>query len=87
MGLFSLLVLLGLGLLLAGQLGWLAGRTPDGLGVNAGRLKAPSTTLNSVSSQARLHTGHAMADAAWVAPHGWRRWPTPLPRLLTRRLQ
>lgn len=68
MGLFSLLVLLGLGLLLAGQLGWLAGRTPDGLGVNAGRLKAPSTTLNSVSSQARLHTGHAMADAAWVAP-------------------
>ncbi|MCU0927485.1 MAG: hypothetical protein MUF44_16245, partial [Hydrogenophaga sp.] len=40
---------------LAGQLGWLEGRMPADLGVRDGRLKPPSPTENSVSSQAGLH--------------------------------
>lgn len=54
-----LLVLVGgsLALLLAGQLGLLRGRMPDDLGVKDGRLKPPSPTPNSVSSQAALYDG------------------------------
>lgn len=52
----------------AGQLGWLAGRMPPDLGVQDGRLKAPSKTDNSVSSQADLWAGLAHRDAARVAP-------------------
>lgn len=55
--------------LLAGQAGWLAGRQPHGLGVHNGRLKPPSATPNSVSSQADLHTrGQALVDYARIAP-------------------
>ena len=68
LGLITLLALGALGLLVAGQLGWLGGRPPADLGLAAGRLKAPSNTPNSVSSQARLHAGHPMAEAAMVAP-------------------
>ncbi len=39
---------------LAIQLGALRGKRPADLGVNNGRLKAPSLTPNSVSSQASL---------------------------------
>lgn len=42
-------------LLAAAQLGLLAGRQPSDLGVTQGRLKAPSATPNSVSSQAHLY--------------------------------
>ena len=54
--------------LAAGQLGLLAGTPPTDLGVHDGRLKAPSTTANSVSSQAMLWTGHPMQQMAQIAP-------------------
>ena len=59
-------------LLVAGQAGLLAGRAPDDLGVKAGRLKPPSTTPNSVSSQAAAWPGHAMQQQAAIAPLAWR---------------
>jgi uncharacterized protein (DUF1499 family) len=40
--------------LAAGQFGWLMGRAPDDFGVRDGKLKPPSRTPNSVSSQAGL---------------------------------
>jgi len=52
----------------AGQLGLLRGKPPDNLGVRDGRLKRPSFTPNSVSSQADLHADHPMRDYARVAP-------------------
>jgi uncharacterized protein (DUF1499 family) len=52
----------------AGQLGWLRGRAPADLGVKDGRLKAPSLTPNSVSSQATLWPGHPRQAAAQIAP-------------------
>jgi uncharacterized protein (DUF1499 family) len=55
-------------LLLAGQLGLLRGSAPTDLGVKDGKLKAPSRTDNSVSSQAGLHPDHPMRVAAAVAP-------------------
>ena len=56
-------------LLLAGQAGLLAGHTPADLGVHDGRLKPPSSTPNSVSSQADLHAGSgALVDYARIAP-------------------
>ena len=70
-GIFSLGVLAVLVALplVAGQLGWLAGRTPPDLGVRDGRLKAPSVHPNSVSSQADLHAGSgALVDYARIAP-------------------
>jgi len=54
--------------LLAGQLGAFSGRPPTDLGVRDGRLKAPSPTPNSVSSQAQLWPGHAQREAAMIAP-------------------
>lgn len=53
---------------LAGQMGWLAGRAPTGLGVHDGRLKPPSGTDNSVSSQALLWPDHARQTAAQIPP-------------------
>lgn len=52
----------------AGQAGLLQGTPPADLGVQDGRLKPPSMTANSVSSQARLHAGHPMAEAAQIEP-------------------
>ena len=60
-----LLVLVGLG---AGQAGWLRGQAPGDLGVKGGKLKAPSTTPNSVSSQADLWPGHPRQADARIAP-------------------
>lgn len=54
--------------LLAGQLGFFAGKTPDGLGVHEGKLKAPRGTPNSVSSQARLHPTHPRHVLAQIDP-------------------
>lgn len=54
--------------LLAGQLGLLQGNPPDDLGVRDGRLKPPSKTPNSVSSQASLHPDHPMRAYADIAP-------------------
>ena len=64
------LVLLGLALLLlvAGQLGLLAGSEPSNLGLREGKLKPPGKTPNSVSSQADLWPDHPMRERARIAP-------------------
>ncbi len=55
-------------LVAAGQLGMLAGHAPTDLGVKDGRLKPPSTTPNSVSSQAALYPDNPQRAYAQVAP-------------------
>ena len=52
----------------AGQLGWLQGTPPADLGVHNGRLKPPSATENSVSSQAALYPDHPQRKYADIAP-------------------
>lgn len=59
---FSALALVGFG-----QAGGLRGQRPSDLGVHDGRLKAPSGTRNSVSSQAGMYSG-AGADYARIEP-------------------
>ena len=54
-------------LLLAAQAGALRGRMPDDLGLRDGRLKRPSSTPNSVSSQADLWPDHPQRDDARIA--------------------
>jgi uncharacterized protein (DUF1499 family) len=61
----ALVVLTGL---LAGQLGLLKGTPPTDLGVHGGKLKPPSKTPNSVSSQASLYPDHPQRTYADVAP-------------------
>ena len=53
---------------LAGQLGFLSGQAPTDLSVQAERLKAPSRTRNSVSSQAALHPDHPQLAYAQIDP-------------------
>lgn len=60
-------LLVGL-LLLAGRSGMLTGRVPADLGVKDGRLKPPSPTRNSVSSQADLYPDHPQRAYARIAP-------------------
>ena len=68
--------------LLAGQLGLFAGQPPGDLGVRAGKLKQPSDTDNSVSSQALLWPGHRQREAAQIAPLALRGdGPTTMARL------
>lgn len=55
-------------LLVAGQAGLFAGRPPAGLGVHQDRLKPPSATPNSVSSQADLYPGHPQQAYALIEP-------------------
>lgn len=55
-------------LLAAGQLGALRGQAPGDLGVRDGRLKPPSKTPNSVSSQADLWPDHPQRAYARIAP-------------------
>ena len=52
----------------AGQFGLLSGRAPGDLGVRDGRLKPPSATENSVSSQAALFPDHPQRRYAEIAP-------------------
>lgn len=54
--------------LVAGQLGFLSGKAPQDLGVRDGRLKPPSSTPNSVSSQASRYAGHPQRSSADIAP-------------------
>jgi uncharacterized protein (DUF1499 family) len=64
-----LLIVVPILLLIAGQLGWLKGRPPANLGVRDGRLKPPSRTPNSVSSQAQLHdASRYLVDYARIEP-------------------
>ena len=62
----GVLLALALALLLAGQLGVFGGTPPTNLAVRDGRLKPPSKTENSVSSQAALHEGHPMQQGAMI---------------------
>ena len=55
-------------LLIAGWAGWLRGTPPVDLGANAGRLKPPSATDNSVTSQAALYPDHPQRAYAQIAP-------------------
>ena len=60
---------LGMALLAASvRLGWIGGNAPAGLGVHDGRLKPPSTTPNSVSSQADLYPDRPQARRAAIEP-------------------
>jgi uncharacterized protein (DUF1499 family) len=65
--LLGALVVLGIAVVVAGRVGLLQGREPT-LGVRDGRLKPPSKTPNSVTSQAALHPGHPMRARAEIAP-------------------
>jgi len=64
----AIVVALPLALLGAGQIGLLRGTPPADLGVHDGRLKPPSTTPNSVSSQAALYPGHPQRGYAQIDP-------------------
>jgi uncharacterized protein (DUF1499 family) len=66
-GLLLLIVALPAAALVAAQFGWLNGKEPGDLGVNDGKLKRPSRTDNSVSSQARLWPGD-VAQASHIEP-------------------
>ena len=61
-------LLVALAALLLGQLGLLQGHPPAKLGVDQGRLQPPSTTPNSVTSQATLYANHPMRAYAQIAP-------------------
>lgn len=62
--LLSLLLLAALAI----QFGALGGRQPTDIGVNNGRLKPPSLTPNSVSSQASLYPDHPQRAYAEIQP-------------------
>ena len=62
------LLALAVALLVVGRMGLLRGSAPNDLGVHDGRLKPPSKTANSVSSQAALHPGHPQAETARIEP-------------------
>ena len=52
----------------AGQLGLLQGKAPTDLSVRDGKLKPPSMTENSVTSQAALYPDHPQRKYAEIAP-------------------
>ena len=66
--LFALVLGLAAALFVFGQLGFLRGRAPADLGVRDGRLKPPSPTPNSVSSQAELYPNHPQQAFANIKP-------------------
>jgi len=73
---FKLIVLLVAGLVIglvaAGRFGLLAGRPPADLGLRDGKLKPPSKSPNSVSSQAALWPDHPQRERAAIAPLAFR---------------
>jgi uncharacterized protein (DUF1499 family) len=67
--LFALAIaLLALILIIAGQMGLLRGKAPQDLGLTDGKLKRPSRTPNSVTSQADLWPDHPQKAYASIAP-------------------
>ena len=68
-GFLALVVLvLGVGLMIAGRFGFPAGTPPQTLGLSDGRLAPPSRNPNSVSSQTALHPDHPQKEYAAIAP-------------------
>ncbi|MBL8301485.1 MAG: DUF1499 domain-containing protein [Ideonella sp.] len=61
-------VVLVIAVVLAGQAGLLKGRPPQDLGVRDGRLKPPSRTENSVTSQAALYPDAPQRAYAQIEP-------------------
>jgi uncharacterized protein (DUF1499 family) len=59
---------LGAAVFIAGQFGLFSGKPPTDLGLREGKLKAPSNSPNSVSSQAALWPGHPQQQSAQIAP-------------------
>jgi len=66
--LLLVVVVIAVAAVVVGQMGLLQGRPPSNPGVRDGRLKPPSKTPNSVSSQARLHLDHPMREHAQIDP-------------------
>jgi uncharacterized protein (DUF1499 family) len=64
----TVLIALPVAVVLAGQMGLLSGTAPTDLGVSNERLKPPSLTRNSVSSQAALHPEHPQLAYAAIEP-------------------
>jgi uncharacterized protein (DUF1499 family) len=62
------IVVLVAAVLAAAQFGMLSGKPPHNIGVVNERLKSPSKTRNSVSSQAHLHTDHEQMQYASIEP-------------------
>ncbi|MBS3997790.1 MAG: DUF1499 domain-containing protein [Hydrogenophaga sp.] len=71
------LPLLLAGAVLAVQTGALQGSPPDDLGIHEGRLKPPSSTPNSVSSQAALYPEHPQRAYAGIEPLPFKRGGAP----------
>lgn len=65
---FIVVVLVVVVAIAVGQLGFLQGTPPTDLGVRNGKLKPPSMTENSVSSQASLYPDHPQRKYADIAP-------------------
>ena len=68
MGIIYGIIILAVVLLLAAQFGVLSGKQPANIGVANNRLKPPSNTRNSVSSQTHLHTDHIQLQYASIEP-------------------
>ncbi len=66
--LFIVFFALAVSAIVAGQAGLLQGKAPADLGVRQGKLKSPSITDNSVSSQADLYADHPQRAHASIAP-------------------
>ena len=66
--LLILLAVVVVGAIGAGQAGLFRSSSPTGLGVHDGKLKPPSATDNSVSSQASLYPDNPQHQAAQIAP-------------------
>ena len=67
--LFALAVaIVTLALIIAGQAGLLKGKMPDDVGIKEGKLKRPSRTPNSVTSQADLWPDHPQLVYSTISP-------------------
>lgn len=62
------IAIVALALIIAGQAGFLKGKAPDDLGIKDGKLKRPSRTANSVTSQADLWPDHPQLAYSAIAP-------------------
>jgi uncharacterized protein (DUF1499 family) len=62
------LLLAAVAVLVAARLGAFSGRAPDNLGLRDGKLKPPSKTPNSVTSQAGMWADHPQREGAQITP-------------------